>query len=304
MRSSSGMSEKPTVLARPLLSATFLTTRTLAAQGLTRRRMREQVAQGRLIRVRRGRFVPGGTPAALVRTGRLGGRLDCVSLLTACGVFVRERHGLHVQFERGSSRLPPREPDITPHWRASNTAPARLASDIVDALIQACRCQSPRDALATLDSAWHHRLIDETDVAEVFARLPSRFRRLRGLLDRRAESGPETLMRLMLRALGCHVEVQVSIAGVGRVDLVVDGWLIVECDSRAHHKGWRAQKRDRRRDLAAAALGYTTVRPIAEDILGDPERVLAAMKAILARRTARETVRNSSIVAPVRAISA
>jgi hypothetical protein len=42
-------------------------------------------------------------------------------------------------------------------------------------------------------------------------------------------------MRLLLRALGHRAEVQVRIAGVGRVDLVVDGWLIVECDSRAYH---------------------------------------------------------------------
>ena len=35
-------------------------------------------------------------------------------------------------------------------------------------------------------------------------------------------------MRLMLRGLGCQIEVQVVIPGVGRVDFVVDGWLIVE----------------------------------------------------------------------------
>ena len=88
---------------------------------------------------------------------------------------------------------------------------------------------------------------------------------------------------MMLRGLGCRVELQVSIDGVGRVDFVVDGWLIIECDSREFHEGWEAQKRDRRRDIAAAALGYTTIRPIAEDILGAPEHVLAELKRILAR---------------------
>ena len=88
-------------------------------------------------------------------------------------------------------------------------------------------------------------------------------------------------MRLLLRGLGCTVQIQVSISGVGRVDFVVDGWLIVECDSEAHHAGWEAHKRDRRRDLAAAALGYTTVRPIAEDILYRREHVLAQLKQVL-----------------------
>ena len=97
-------------------------------------------------------------------------------------------------------------------------------------------------------------------------------------------------MRLMLRGLGCQIEVQVVIPGVGRVDFVVDGWLIVECDSKAHHEGWESQKRDRARDLAAAGLGYTTVRPIAEDILHRREQTLAAMKAVLAhpRPSARQ----------------
>lgn len=89
-------------------------------------------------------------------------------------------------------------------------------------------------------------------------------------------------MRLLLRGLGCTVDLQVSIPGVGRVDFVVDGWLIIECDSEAHHAGWAAHKRDRRRDLAAAALGYTTIRPIAEDILYRREEILAQLRRVLA----------------------
>jgi very-short-patch-repair endonuclease len=156
-----------------------------------------------------------------------------------------------------------------------------VAAPLVEALVQACRCQPPRDAIATLDSALHLGLVDSRDIAEVFARLPQRFGVLRQLIDARAESGPETIMRLLLRSLGRHVEVQVQLDGVGRVDLIVDGWLIVECDSRAFHEGWEAQKRDRRRDIAAAGLGYTTIRPMAEDILYRRDEVLAALKDIL-----------------------
>ena len=76
-----------------------------------------------------------------------------------------------------------------------------------------------------------------------------------------------------------------QIDGVGRVDFVVDGWLIVECDSEAHHAGWAAQRRDRRRDLAAAALGYTTVRPLAEDILFHRDQVAESLRAVLTRGT-------------------
>lgn len=100
-------------------------------------------------------------------------------------------------------------------------------------------------------------------------------------------------MRLLLRGLGAEVQVQVRIEGVGRVDLVVDGWLIVECDSRAFHEGWEAQKRDRARDIAAAALGYTTVRPLAEDILYRMPSVVELMKAIVAHGP-RPNLQNST----------
>ena len=101
-------------------------------------------------------------------------------------------------------------------------------------------------------------------------------------------------MRLLFRALGCRVEVQVQLAGVGRVDLIIDGWLIVECDSRAHHEDWQSQLRDRRRDIAAAGLGYTTIRPVAEDIYYRPDEILSAMKAILAAREAGRVRRRNS----------
>ena len=276
-----------------ILPATFLSLHGLAERGLTRHSIARLVADGRLIRLRNGRYVHTGTHADLVSAGRLGGRLDCVSLLTALGVFVRAAHPLHVQFEPGTTRLPRRH-GVVAHWRRSSTALRALATDLVEALAQACRCQSPRDSVATLDSAWHAGLVDEADIAAVFARLPRRYQALRDVLDPRSESGAETLMRLLLRGLSVDVEIQVTIRGVGRVDMVVDGWLIVECDSRAYHEGWDAQKRDRARDMAAATLGYTTVRPIAEDILYRLPDVLVAMKAILAHPPRRGGMQNST----------
>lgn len=280
-------------LADQILPATFLSLHGLAERGLTRHSVSRLVAGGELVRLRNGRYVPARIDADLLTAGGLGGRLDCVSLLRTLGVFVRLVHPLHVQFEPGTTRLPLRH-GVVAHWRRSSTARAALAADLIEALAQACRCQSPRDAVATLDSAWHHGLVDEDGIAAIFSRLPRRYRTLRELLDRRSESGAETLMRLLLRGLGADVDVQVVIPGVGRVDLVVDGWLIVECDSRAFHEGWEAQKRDRARDMAAAALGYTTVRPLAEDILYRLPGVLAAMKAIVAHPPRRVGMQNST----------
>jgi very-short-patch-repair endonuclease len=274
-------SSTPTERAEQLLPATFLSPAGLAERGIVRHDIADLVAKGALVRLRNGRYVDADTPAELVRAGRLGGRLDCVSLLAALGVFVARKSSLHLQVSNGASRLPPRPKTAVVHWRRSAADRAALAADLVEALAQSVRCQDPRDAVATLDSAWLG-IVGEEKINAVFALLPRRYRRLRVLLDRRSESGAETIMRLMLRGLGCSVELQVKIPGVGRVDFVVDGWLIIECDSKAHHEGWHTQKRDRARDITAAGLGYTTVRPIAEDILYCREKTLAAMKAVLA----------------------
>lgn len=234
--------------------------------GLSRARLESAVRRGSIVRVRRGRYVLGSADPALLAAARLGCQLDCVSLLRLLGVFVLTSARLHIHAPVGSSRLPRPPDDVVRHWRSSDTSSRSLVVNPVDALAQACRCQEPRSAIATLDSALHLGILDEAGLDAVFRRLPRRFGHLRRLLDGRSESGAESLMRLVLRTLDCTIEVQVPIDGVGRVDFVVDGWLIVECDSRAHHEGWDQQRRDRRRDLAAAAQGYTTVRPLAEDI--------------------------------------
>ena len=79
--------------------------------------------------------------------------------------------------------------------------------------------------------------------------------------------GPRRWCGSWLRALGCDVELQVEFDGVGRVDLVVDGWLVVECDSKEFHASWEQQVKDRKRDLALAALGYATLRLTAAQIM-------------------------------------
>ncbi len=144
-------------------------------------------------------------------------------------------------------------------------------------------CQEPRAAIATLDSALHLRLIDELDLDDIFAVLPRRYRSLRRLVDASAQSGTETLMRLILRSIGCRIEPQAWFPDVGYVDFLVDGWLVIECDSREFHGGWAAQARDRERDLALARLGVVSLRVTAADIMWRADRVRAAIVGLRTR---------------------
>jgi very-short-patch-repair endonuclease len=275
----------------------------LAARGMTRRKLSRALASGELVRVRRDRYVAATMPADAVQAIRVGGRLACLSVLRMLEVFVFRCDRVHLHVLRGASRLrspldraerlPCRsERTVRLHWmpliRAESASTSRVG--IIDALAQSVLCQLPRHAVATLDSALNKRLIAPRQLAEVFAALPPRFAALLPMVDGRAESGPETLVRLMLLALGCNVDLQVTFDGIGRVDMVVDGWLVVECDSRAFHAGWKQQLNDRRRDAALAALGFVTLRLTAEDIMYNPEFVLAAVKGLLASRMARLAV--------------
>lgn len=261
----------------------------LCAIGMTSRQITRAVRTGDLLRVRRDRYML-AAHGDLDRAVRVGGRLACVSLLAPLGVFVADASVLHIHLDHSMSRLrapegsgPLRSRDgIRLHWWRL-AGPAILGSvGIADALAQAVRCQTPRFSVATVDSILHLSLLGHDEVRDVFDHLPRRYRPILRMVDASAESGPESLMRLILRQLGLRYRTQVHIPGVGRVDFVVEGWLIIECDSKGYHEGWAKQKVDRERDLAAAALGYTSLRPLAEHLLYRREVVVEAVRGLVA----------------------
>lgn len=257
----------------------------LVSAGWRPRSITRAVRAGLLHRARENVYLDPHADPLCTAACRFGGVLTCVSELERWGVFVMDSAKLHIAVPRSSSRHRVIDRETRTHWsRDRGVAPGGWASEpLVDALERAIRCQGARAAIATLDSALHLRLVSLREVDLLFERLPRRHGVLRQLIDPRAESGAESLMRLILRALGCRFECQVDIAGVGRVDFLVEGWLIVECDSEAHHGRWDDIRRDRRRDQAAAARGFHTYRAIAEDIFWHSELVVAALRGLLAR---------------------
>jgi very-short-patch-repair endonuclease len=260
---------------------------------MTSRAITAAVRSGALIRARQNNYLPRDAARPLVEAVRVGGRLGCLSLLALLEVFVYDSDTLHVHMERGDSRMRSistrRKPlaaraerrDVVLHWHRLTEQPGRGQVGVVDAIVHAMRCQEPRYAIATLDSALNKKLIRADQISDVFAALPRRFQILRAFIDGRAQAGTETLVRLMAIRLGCHVEIQVRFDGVGFVDLVIDGWLVVECDSKSFHSTWEQQLKDYRRDLALAAAGYCVLRLTAEDILYRPETVVESLRGLL-----------------------
>jgi very-short-patch-repair endonuclease len=102
-----------------------------------------------------------------------------------------------------------------------------------------------------------------------------------------AESPLEVVTRMMFVDAGFHVETQVRIDGVGRVDFLLEGVLVVEVDGDAYHSSRRERTRDQRRNNMAIAGGYLLLRYRYEDIMFNREGVLAQVRSVLAGRLAR-----------------
>lgn len=233
--------------------------RTLIAAGARARDLARAVAADALVRVREGVYCTAATDTPVLIAAQHGGEVACVSALRAWGVWVLdEPKRLHVWLgSKGRA-----------HWhdgcRCVDHHDAGLAgfgvASVVLALIQLARCCSDECFFAAYESAWNKNLLSGADRAVIRRSLPTRYR---WLIDRArpdAESGLESLMRLRLIKLGIFVECQVWVTGVGRVDFVAAGRLIIEVDGRENHEGPSLRHKDLRRDAAAAALGYETLR--------------------------------------------
>jgi very-short-patch-repair endonuclease len=161
---------------------------------------------------------------------------------------------------------------------------------VKDALVQSLWCQHPWYALASIDNALFLRVIQEDNLSEIFSAAPAKRRSLRALVDGRSESGQETVLRMIVHRAGLAYEIQPVIEGVGRIDMLVEGVLAVEADSRAHHDGWEAYVRDRTRDAKLGSLGYPSLRPVYQSIMFEQDFVLAAILGVLRSSVHHRTV--------------
>lgn len=115
------------------------------------------------------------------------------------------------------------------------------------------------------------------------ARGASRLDRIVELADPRAESPPETRLRLLLVLAGLprpHVQYRVS-NGEFRFDLAYpEARLAIEYDGDEHDDSL-----DRARDLRTAALGWHTLRLLAGDLNRTPARTIGAVRSLLEQRS-------------------
>jgi very-short-patch-repair endonuclease len=258
------------------------------------------VRSGELVRLRRGHYCLPGTPSDIQRAVRVGGPLTCVSALRHYGVWVDDDPFLHIAVPSDASRLRTPRNRRTPltrenrdecelHWNDDSFSDggSEFSVGLLQALFVAVLCRPRALALAALDSAAHLGLLDEGEIVELRSAFPRRLKSLVDLIEPRCASGIESVLRLALVEAGLRFEVQVPLRGVGIVDFVVEGCVVVETDGRAWHSGVDSQARDYRRDIAAIRLGFAVVRANYQQVLFDIGGVMDAILAAVAHHVGR-----------------
>lgn len=247
--------------------------------GMTRFHIARAVHDGSVVRVRQGVFATGRTDQALVAAAEHGGALTCAAALRMHGLWVLgDDQSPHVWVGE-NGRLHHVRCHCVTHWFEGPTILG--LAPLEDALVHAYSCLGSEMFFAALESAMQQRRIGS--LRRVRSRLPASARWLVDLARDDAGSGLESLLRLRLHVLGIRLECQVKIEGVGRVDFVIAGRLIVETDGAEHHGDPAQRHRDLQRDAAASARGFETLRFDYAQVVHDWPVVEAAIVAALTR---------------------
>ena len=268
------------------------------AAGISRRQLGACRGRGVIDRPRIGRYVDPALPWQVKHAVRVGGIAACVTAAALRGLPVppgshRKLHVLvgahdtrlrHNRDRRWVLRSVEDDPEVELHRCTAVDLQQSGRTGLVDTLLMLVACVPPEWFVAAMDSALHvprggRAMLSPSDLARLAALLPRRKRRLLDLVDPRAESCIETLLRLALRRRGvAEVVLQAVPHPAYRVDFLIAGRVVVEVDGAAYHD----PEQDAVRDAALRALGYRVLRFSYDRVVFDIDAVLDEIEAELA----------------------
>lgn len=167
-----------------------------------------------------------------------------------------------------------------------------VVDDLETAVRSALRCGDREALVVVLDSLLHRRLAMMDELRTWAADAPARVRGVLAVLDGRAESGTESMVRFRLWRRRVGVRIQVRVLPGMRVDLLIGERLVIECDSREHHTDSAAYERDRERDRRLVARGFLVLRLSYRQIHEDWPAIERDILAIIRRGDHRFARRN------------
>lgn len=252
----------------------------------TKRQIVALVKAGNLRRIMRGWYAGADADLDVVRALKLGGRLGCLSGCAKYGLWVPYQAKTHVVL---SNKVAVPAAEFTEFHRCA-THPHSPVFDLEDCLSQAMRYHDAETGLIVLESALQLGHIGYDQAKHLASRVQKDKMATYRFLDRGAQSGSETRVRLFFQRRGVSVHTQNRTAP-GWVDLLVGNSWIVECDGREFHDRPNAFENDRERDLSNTAAGYLTTRLSYHQIWHEWERTKQRLSTILHRRRHRVSPR-------------
>jgi very-short-patch-repair endonuclease len=264
-------------------SATFADLRAVVSG----RSIRNALLAGQIRRTAKGVYAVPEAPAALAAARSHGGVVSYLSAAQHWGIKVLiEPARPHITLPPGRARRVTQERCVL-HWADAPalddvTTPVRTVLDCI-------RAFPLREALAVADSALHQEIVDPDELFEAAARLRGphrrRIQRVVALADTRAESVLESGLRALLIEAGIEgFEPQVVVRDQffsARLDLGHRAAMIgLEADGFEHHSSRAQLVKDCHRGVDLAIRGWTVLRFSWEDIMYDPDWVIASITAM------------------------
>ena len=257
----------------------------------------ELVAQGEVVRLRRGCYItPQDDPARLAAL-RLGGVAAYRSAARHWAwpmKWLPERPSVVVR--RGRDLTPAQRDGVDVSWRSL------AASEVVDGWVTSplrtvldCAARLPFDeALAIADSALRSRLVTPAELRAAAAASPrrghARVCRVAAAADPRAANPFESVLRAIasdVRGLSLTPQVRIERGGrfVGIVDLADESLrIVVEADSLEHHGDRISFERDCRRYDELVADGWVVLRFSWDHVMTKPDWVREIIAAVVVQR--------------------
>ena len=259
--------------------------------GMPRMAVQSELRRGLVLRVRNGWFAVPEAKRDVVRAVRVGGMATATTVARLHGLWLHDDHRLHVRVRHSTGRLSAPHDRRVPLDREKHAvcvhystrgAFDRARDPLSVALAEMFACTDPSKVLPSIDSALDRGKLELSHLDLIKKWMPRSRRALVDAVDAESQSGLETKVRLLLRSRRIPFRSQADIEGVGRVDFLVGGRLVIEVDGRGFHTG-TAFEEDRRRDFVLTTSGYLVLRLSYRQVMHDWERSRAGILALIAR---------------------
>lgn len=259
--------------------------RDVLAEGGTETGLRRAIRSGSVVRLGQGLLAVPGADPEFVAAGRVRGLLTCASAAPKYGLWqLRPATRPHCWQSNGRSAVR----CISHRLPLTQPPPHRTLAALPDVLLHALLCLPELESLVMVECAFNRGDIELSYLLRhLDGKRCGKARTVVSKVERGADSLLETLARVLFRDAGIATETQVWIDGIGRVDFLLEGFLIVEIDGIAFHLESRQFKKDRRRDNMAVRCGLPVLRFFYDDVVHAPESVLLQVQEVLARGSLR-----------------